>query len=152
MLFLWFFKKCVTFKELLMSGFSPDEVKSILDFEDACSSYLVFECGSLLMYTFAYMPKDDFGQLGAAVMRGFVNNQPLTQPEWDVLYDAVIARLIQSSLYGLYGALLTPENAEYILESQNPGWLVLCRIWNMDREKLLRQWQGKEWKHRLQSN
>ena len=122
---------------------SRDEVKAILDFEDACCSYIVFECGSLLMYTFAYMPNDDFGKLGAAVMRGFNQHQPLTDAEWSVLYDTVVARLIQSSLNGLHGALLAPDNAEYILESQDQGWKVLSDLLNMDRNQLLLRWQDK---------
>ena len=125
-----------------MDRFRPEEVITILDFEDTCHSYLVFECGSLLTYAFSYMPHGDIGQIGASVMKGFSVHQPLTEPEWTVLYDTVLARLVQGSVYGLRGALLAPENADYILESQKGSWQVFHTLMHSDKNELIREWKS----------
>ena len=122
--------------------FRPEELSTILDFEDTCSSFIVFECGSLLMYIFCYMNgKGDIGQMGAHVMKRFCQHQPLTATEWSVLFDAVICRLVQSSIYGLYGALLAPENSEYILESQEDSWTIFETLVKTDEKSLITSWK-----------
>ncbi|XP_075242632.1 hydroxylysine kinase-like isoform X2 [Convolutriloba macropyga] len=126
---------------ILVRTESADEVSTILDFEDACSSFIVFECGSLLMYAICYMIKGDYALIGAHIMKGFCKHQPLTEPEWTVLFDSVLARIIQSSIYGLHAASLNPENSEYILESQEESWAVLELLARTDRNSLVAKWK-----------
>ena len=72
---------------------------------------------------------------------GFCKHQPLTEPEWTVLFDSVLARIIQSSIYGLHAASLNPENSEYILESQEESWAVLELLARTDRNSLVAKWK-----------
>ena len=53
------YKSC--FDQIELVCFSPDCVRAILDFEDACHSYLVFECGTLLRSILTFVPEDALG-------------------------------------------------------------------------------------------
>ena len=93
------------------------------------------------MYTFSYMPEADFGQAGNAVMRGFSQKRPLCHADWTVLVDAVVARHIQSLLYGLEASIADPENAEYVLETQENGWVALKKLLSLNRTLLEERWK-----------
>ncbi|XP_075262347.1 hydroxylysine kinase-like [Convolutriloba macropyga] len=126
---------------ILVQSDNFNKVRGIIDFEDVCNSYLIFESASLLMYTFTYMPNCNFAQFGHALMKGFTEIIPLSPDEWEALIDATLARHVQSLIWGLEASALNPGNSEYVLETQERGWLSFKKLNECDREKMLEEWQ-----------
>ena len=74
-------------------------------------------------------------------MKGFTEIIPLSPDEWEALIDATLARHVQSLIWGLEASALNPGNSEYVLETQERGWLSFKKLNECDREKMLEEWQ-----------
>ena len=95
------------------------KIKGIIDFRDSCIDCKVYDIAIYIMYMMVFSAEDPIRTAGYA-LRGYLVNCSLTQPELDVLYYCVAARIAQSLLIGLYN--FSTRHDSYFLETQNGGW------------------------------
>ena len=76
------------------------------------------------MAYFALGKDDPVGDAGE-VLAGFEATFPLTDVERRLVPALVAARLVCSCACGAYSAAMDPDNAEYLLLTQRPGWAAL---------------------------
>lgn len=115
---------------LVAPGRSTDrEVIGVVDFGDMVHSPVVADLAVACAY--AMLDKPDPLAAAAAIVRGFHEALPLTEPEREVLFDLIRARLGISVTMSACQSAAAPGN-DYLLISQQPAWELLERLDGLD--------------------
>uniref|UniRef100_U5EXQ9 Hydroxylysine kinase n=1 Tax=Corethrella appendiculata TaxID=1370023 RepID=U5EXQ9_9DIPT len=125
------------------------EVCSIIDFGDVSYTCLIYELAVAL--TYMLLEAKDI-EVGGLVIAGYSEIRKISKQERDILKLCVMARLCQSLVIGLYSASVNPENIEYVLTSQDKGWMVLEKLFNERDETILEIWESEAEKYLTQSS
>ncbi|MGB5370283.1 MAG: aminotransferase class III-fold pyridoxal phosphate-dependent enzyme [Flavobacteriaceae bacterium] len=103
------------------------KVSGIIDFGDMCHSWLINEVAVAI--TYVMMEKEHPLAVAQEVIKGYHGVLPLLEPELDLLYYLVAARLCTSVCNSAHTKTLKPDS-DYITISEKPAW------------KLLKKWIG----------
>ncbi|XP_062607351.1 hydroxylysine kinase-like [Saccostrea cucullata] len=102
------------------------EVAGFLDFGDATVAYYVFEIAILMCYILLGAgEEDDPFELAGHALAGYLSEFPLPAMDLSVLKICISARMVQSLVMGAYTASVQPGNTDYVLNTQNKGWMLL---------------------------
>jgi len=124
----------------------------IIDFGDIVFSNII--CEPAIALTYIMMGKADPIAAATHVIRGYHQTYPLTEPELNVLYYLICARLCISVTMSAYQKKVEPEN-DYISISEKPAWELLEKLISISPEratkafkeicgiKSVSQWQGR---------
>ncbi|MCB9079723.1 MAG: aminotransferase class III-fold pyridoxal phosphate-dependent enzyme [Anaerolineaceae bacterium] len=104
---------------------STHQIAGIIDFGDMLHTYTICE----LAIATAYVMLDKANPLAAAaaVVGGYHQALPLTEPELAVLYDLICLRLCMSVAISAHQQQREPDNV-YLSISQKPAWALLERL------------------------
>lgn len=116
------------------------DVCGIIDFADACKSYLVLDVAVATTYVSLECKKLD--QLDAAgyIMAGYQSEGKLNDTELDIMKTCICSRLAMSLIMGSYTYMQDPSN-EYVLETAEKGWPLLHKYWSTPKDELLSRWK-----------
>ena len=115
---------------LVAPGRSADrDVIGVVDFGDMVHSPVVADLAVACAY--AMLGKPDPLAAAAAIVRGFHQALPLTEPEREVLFDLMCARLAISVTMAACQSAAAPGN-DYLLISQQQAWALLERLDGFD--------------------
>ncbi len=109
-------------------------VTGLLDFGDLVHSVLPAEIAVAASYHVLDAP--DAVEALAAVTRGFHEQHPLTETELDVLWDLVLARLVQSGVNAAVQSAQRPGD-DYLTIDEDASWEALRRYVPLPRERVL---------------
>lgn len=101
------------------------EVTGLIDFGDAVGSWTVAEPAVAAAY--AVLGKDDPVGAAAAVLAGYHEMHPLTEPEVEAYHALLALRLCLSVTIGGEQTAREPDNA-YLAVSQDGAWEALARL------------------------
>ncbi|XP_078588985.1 hydroxylysine kinase-like [Branchiostoma floridae x Branchiostoma japonicum] len=114
----------------------------LLDFDLIIYNPYVFDLAIGLMYLMSVVrDPDDPITFGGHFLAGYESVRPLTPVERDVLYYCVVARMLQSYVYGHHTASMYPENREYLLVTAGGLWKLIDRWWGTPKAEIYRQWR-----------
>ncbi|XP_066278944.1 hydroxylysine kinase-like isoform X1 [Branchiostoma lanceolatum] len=125
----------------------------LLDFDLIIFNPYVFDLAVGLMYLMSAVrdPNDPI-TFGGHFLAGFESVRALTPVEWDVLYYCVVARALQSYVFGHHTASIYPENREYLMVTAGGLWKLIDRWWGTPKEEIYKQWRDIQKSLRNQSN
>ncbi|KAF2351169.1 Aminoglycoside phosphotransferase [Trinorchestia longiramus] len=112
-------------------------VVGCIDFGDVSVSCYVFDLAILVM-SLLTMKNEEW--VAACAISGYCSKRPLTELEWDVIYECVCARLCTSLTMGAYSISQDPGN-EYLLTSAKQGWTVLASLLRASKPHTLDSWR-----------
>ncbi|XP_039276184.1 hydroxylysine kinase [Nilaparvata lugens] len=112
------------------------EMCSIIDFGDSHVSAYVFELSILMCYLLMLTQSADEGR---DVVAGYSYLLKLPEDELKLLKVCICGRLVQSLVLGLYFYSKNPTNT-YILCTQEEGWKLLKKLWQIDSDTLHTLW------------
>lgn len=123
------------------------KVKGIIDFGDTNKSPVLFEVGIALTYMLLQAKNLESGGIFLA---GFESVYPLTNETKRYLKYCIAARLAQSLVMGSYTHSLDPSN-EYVLVTQEEGWILIEQLWRHRFEDIDEIWKTAADKYLSQS-
>ncbi|XP_061171486.1 hydroxylysine kinase-like [Saccostrea echinata] len=129
---------------ILITPSSPDdyEVAGFLDFGDATIAYYVFEIAILMCYVLLGAgEQDDPVELAGHALAGYLSEFPLPAMDLSVLKICISARLVQSLVMGAYTASVQPGNTDYVLNTQNKGWVLLHEFCAKSDSEVFDSWE-----------
>jgi len=109
-------------------------VSGVLDFGDIVHSYYVCELAICMAYSM--LEKAEPVTAAASVYAGYCAEFPLTAAEEQCVYVLVACRLAQSVIMSSYSFSQDPTN-EYLLVTQQPGWIALETWWSADPDEVM---------------
>ena len=83
---------------------------------------------------------DDPVAAGAHTFAGYLQKNPLTQLESDLVFYFIQARLYQNICYATNTSELHPENSEYLLYSVKRAWKVLDKLTTVSKKEFDEKW------------
>lgn len=107
------------------SGPWPHRVVGVIDFGDLLETMTIADLAIGLAY--AMLHKPDPLMAAAAVIRGYHQRFPLTEPEIEQLFTLIGARLAVSVVNSAIQRSARPENA-YLTITETPAWALLERL------------------------
>lgn len=116
------------------------DVTGILDFGDSINSCYVFEIAIILCYVILGSDVIDPLEAGGHTLAGYLSEFPLESTDLRVLKECVCGRFAMSLVIGAYSAENDPENAEYLLSTEQKGWSILNRVWSTPKVEIYRLW------------
>ena len=120
-------------------GSTEFEICGLIDFGDTNHSCRVFDisiAAACMMTTFL----DDPVAAGAHTFAGYLQKNPLTQLESDLVFYFIQARLYQNICYATNTSELHPENSEYLLYSVKRAWKVLDKLTTVSKKEFDEKW------------
>ncbi|MDP3262818.1 MAG: phosphotransferase [Tabrizicola sp.] len=100
---------------LLTDAADPTRITGILDFGDMVRTPRICDLATAASYQIdAKAPLDSLADL----LHGYTATLPLTEPELNLLFDLVTARMVTTLAITSWRAARYPENAPYILRNQ----------------------------------
>lgn len=117
---------------ILVAAADHDEVSGILDFGDMVETPMVMDLAVAAAYQVepGVHPLTAVGEFVAAYHA--VN--PLTEVEFDVLFDLIKARLVTTAVLTAWRAARYPENKAYIMRNNPSAWAALDQFEGLGRE------------------
>lgn len=113
-------------ENLLVDPTDPDRIVGIIDFGDVMRSARVIDPAVAAAYQ--CFDSADPARTVAEIVAAYHDVRPLAGSEIGMLPDLVMGRLVQSVTIGAWRADLHPENRDYILMHNEPGWTALMRL------------------------
>ncbi len=113
---------------------SPDRAPracGVIDFEDLIHTRRVF--GPAIAAAYAMLDQDDPLAVAAAVVAGYHRVTPLAEPEIEVLFATMRARLAVSVTFSNRESRHQPDNA-YLTVNERPAWETMERLAGVDPE------------------
>ncbi|MCB0180337.1 MAG: aminotransferase class III-fold pyridoxal phosphate-dependent enzyme [Anaerolineae bacterium] len=100
-------------------------IAGLIDFGDMLHTYTI--CELAIATAYVMLDKPDPLATAAAVVSGYHQALPLTEPELAVLYDLICLRLCMSVTISAHQQQREPDN-DYLSISQKPAWALLERL------------------------
>mmetsp|Transcript_14774 Transcript_14774/g.18146 ORF Transcript_14774/g.18146 Transcript_14774/m.18146 type:complete len:382 (-) Transcript_14774:56-1201(-) len=100
-------------------------ITAVFDFGDVKYTNTIFDIAIALAYFMMNKNKEDALNCLFTIIKGYHAKFPLTKDEINVLFVAIMARLLQSTSRSAYKVALTPENKEYLEIHAKPGWKLM---------------------------
>mmetsp|Transcript_4841 Transcript_4841/g.13480 ORF Transcript_4841/g.13480 Transcript_4841/m.13480 type:complete len:161 (+) Transcript_4841:929-1411(+) len=119
---------------------SEPKVTGLLDFGDILLSWQINDIAINMAY--GMLKKDEPLVAASHLLAGYAQKRPLTEVEWEVLPTLVACRLAQSITIGNYSAMQDPDNQEYLLLTQESGWLALKALWETPVKEIRELWKA----------
>lgn len=116
------------------------DVSALLDFNDATSSYIVFDVAICITYMSIDCPVEGQIDVGGHVLAGYNCFCSLNADEFEALKILICARLCQSLVYGAHSYAQQPENT-YVLTTAKHGWALLHKLWKVPTSELYARWK-----------
>ena len=104
-------------------------IAGIIDFGDMLHTYTASEVAVAAAY--AMLDKDDPLAAAAAIVAGYHQVFPLSEPELEVMYSLICMRLAVSVTNSALQQKLHPDN-KYLLVSERPAWDLLQKLGDVD--------------------
>lgn len=132
-----------------VKGDAVDEYKvsGIIDFGDTNKSPIIFEVGIAMAYI---LLQSKSLEKGGIFLAGYTSIRPIKSKEKQYLKYCVAARLAVSLVMGLYTHSLDPSN-EYVLVTQEQGWILIEQLWREQFDKIDEIWETAGVKYLTQS-
>lgn len=108
-----------------------DEICGLIDFGDAVYSPIVNEVA--VAATYAMLDRECPWKVSDAIVNGFTERWPLSDPELALLPDLIRTRLATSVSIAAHQSARDPDNA-YLSVSQDPAWRLLDRLVDHTKE------------------
>lgn len=122
------------------SGSSDYEIAGILDFGDANYGYKVFDIAVYMMYMMTLTSSTmDFGEVGKYCLQGYLQHQTLSDLEYEVLFNCIMGRFLQSLVMGAFYYSLHKD--EYLLTTQKPGWKAVEILISASPTDWIKKWR-----------
>lgn len=126
-------------QNLLLDPEGP-EVTGLLDFGDILCSWQINEIAINMAY--GMLKKEQPIVAASHLLAGYATERTVSEVEWEVLPTLVACRLAQSITLGNYSAIQDPSNKEYLLTTQESGWLCLKELWGTPVGEVLKIWKN----------
>ena len=104
-------------------------INGLIDFGDALYTHTINELAIACAYAGMHFP-DPIYAMGH-VVRGYHNEFPIEEKEFEVLYSLISARLLITVATAAHNKQLEPNN-EYLIISEKPAWELLFKLKNID--------------------
>lgn len=106
---------------VLVDATGADPVIGVLDFGDAVVAPRAMEVGIAASYLLGVDSPDGFLDAATALIAGYHARAALTDAEFAVLYDAMVARLVALIVIATWRANRFPDNRDYLLRNVAPA-------------------------------
>ena len=115
------------------------EQHGIIDFGDACYSYILFDLAVCMMYMMVESKIVNPLLVGGYVLAGYSEHIQLNDTEKELLKTCIAGRFCQSIVMGAYSYSMDPGN-EYLLVTAKNGWEPLKNLWATPNDELCKHW------------
>ena len=114
-------------------------IVGLIDFGDCVHSYYLFELAILVAHTMMSLSHNNRMELVAPVIKGYIDEFPLTQEELQCLYYAVLAILCTTGVKGEHVYATEPENMH--MQHYIPhAWKLLSQLLPMSKDSVEASW------------
>lgn len=124
-------------QQLVHNDFSPDNLRGddrgitgVIDFGDMTRTAIVFDLAVAIAYQFEV--DTDPIEVITSITRAYHSVNPLTEAELDVLFEAIVARMLVRLAITEWRAVRFPENRGYIIRNNSRTWGVLAQLLAID--------------------
>ncbi|XP_034329776.2 hydroxylysine kinase [Magallana gigas] len=115
------------------------DVSALIDFNDAVSSYTVFDVAICIAYMSIQCKEFDQRDVGGHVLAGYLSVRSMNDTEREVLKVCVCARIAQSLVMGAYTYYMDPSNV-YVLNTAARGWPLVSLMWKTPQHEIDSRW------------
>eukprot|EP00105_Crassostrea_gigas_P023380 XP_011443186.1 PREDICTED: hydroxylysine kinase-like [Crassostrea gigas] len=115
------------------------DVSALIDFNDAVSSYTVFDVAICIAYMSIQCKEFDQRDVGGHVLAGYLSVRSMNDTEREVLKVCVCARIAQSLVMGAYTYYMDPSNV-YVLNTAARGWPLASLMWKTPQHEIESRW------------
>ncbi|XP_070211806.1 hydroxylysine kinase-like [Littorina saxatilis] len=125
------------------------DVSAVLDFGDACETYVFLEAAIAMSHLMLDCPPGcDPDELAGHTLAGYLSQIKLSRTEVELLPIAICARLCQLVVCGNHTLTMDPGNRDYVLAYVTPALRHLLRSWGRPRDVRLSKWKdvAERWK------
>jgi 4-aminobutyrate aminotransferase-like enzyme/Ser/Thr protein kinase RdoA (MazF antagonist) len=121
-------------KNIVTDPDRPGEITGILDFGDMIFAPIAVELA--IAADVEGVPNDDLIGSLCALVAGFDSVLPLEEEEIDLVYDLVLARLAVTATIIAWRKVMTPDQPDYIHESEAPCWETIDNLLTRGRAQV----------------
>jgi 4-aminobutyrate aminotransferase-like enzyme/Ser/Thr protein kinase RdoA (MazF antagonist) len=121
-------------KNTLTDPDRPDSITGILDFGDMIFGPIAAEVA--IAADVEGVSNDDLTDSLCALVAGFDSVLPLEEEEIDLIYDLVLARLAVTATIIAWRKVMTPDQPDYIHESEAPCWKTIDNLLTRGRAQV----------------
>lgn len=115
------------------------DVSALIDFNDAVSSYTVFDVAICIAYMSIKCKEFDQRDVGGHVLAGYLSVRSMNDSEREVMKVCVCARIAQSLVMGAYTYFMDPSNV-YVLNTAARGWPLASLMWETPQHEIDSRW------------